>query len=293
MAVDTLYVLFTMDVEHPGGGSVEAGFTDWNVGECAVAGYAERLAREKWPVTFFIVPPAAQRYASILNQWRQEGCELGLHVHPQDIGYAEYMGAYTLGEQIGMLDDAANRWAQVFGCRPCSFRPGNCSANDATFPALEQSGFHQGSVSIPDRRMPSLRSVWTGACKDAHFAHPANRLLAGSSQFLEVPITVDWESMIWGGQTPLDMRIEAVDARSHSFTIEKNIRRMLSARTAVKTLCIFTHNYFEYGNPADFRRVTLDGVIGHVRTAAERHGLEIRPVTLEQVRQEAFPLCAR
>ena len=133
--------------------------------------------------------------------------------------------------------------------------------------------------------MPGLRAVWTGAPKDAHFAHRANRLLIGDSDFLEVPITVDWESMIWGGQTPLDLRVGAVDARSHSFTVEKNVRRMLADQTSIKTICAFTHNYFDYSNIAEFRRETLDGMIGSIRASAARYGLPVRGVTLKQLRQ--------
>jgi peptidoglycan/xylan/chitin deacetylase (PgdA/CDA1 family) len=288
MTDETLLVAFTMDVECPGEGSRDAGFTDWDLGERALRGYAERLALEGWPVTFFIVPPAAPRYASALESLRRAGCELGLHVHPQDIGYPEFLGAFTEEEQVALLEDATARWADVFGFRPYSFRPGNCSANDGSFAALVRAGFRQGSVSIPERRMPALRAVWTGAPKDVHFAHKANRLLVGELDFLEVPVTVDWESMIWGGQTPLDLRIEAVDARSHSFTIAKNVVRMRSAGTPVKSLCAFTHNYFDYSDGHEFRRITLDGVVGYVRSIAAKHGLTVRGVTLEQMRHEAI-----
>jgi peptidoglycan/xylan/chitin deacetylase (PgdA/CDA1 family) len=283
-----LNVLFTMDVECPGEGSKEAGFNDWALGGNSVRGYARTLAAEGWPVTFFVVPEAADHYRDLLKELESEGAELALHVHPQDLGYPEYLGAYGREEQIEILSGAMATWGDALGARPYSFRPGNFSANDSTFPVLEQLGFRQGCVSAPERRMTSLRSVWTTAPKDPHFASRANRLLPGDSGFLEVPLTVDWESMIWGGITPLDLRVEAVDARSHSFTIEKNLRRMQDEKVSPMTLVPVTHNYFDYSSAIEFRAITLRGIIDQIKRLADRYELEVAGMTMDGFRKSYF-----
>jgi peptidoglycan/xylan/chitin deacetylase (PgdA/CDA1 family) len=283
-----LHVLFTMDVECPGEGSRDAGFTDWEVGASAVRGYARALAAEGWPVTLFVVPEAARHYRDLLKEMEARGAELALHVHPQDLGYPEYFGAFAFEQQTEILQHAIVAWQDALDDRPWSFRPGNFSANDSTFPVLERLGFRQGSVSAPERRMPSLRAVWTSAPKDPHFAHRANRLLPGDCDFLEVPVTVDWESMIWGGITPLDLRIEAVDARSHSFTIDKNLRRMQNEKISPISLVPMTHNYFDYSSPSEFRAITLRGVIDHIKRLADRYALEIAGMTLGGFRKACF-----
>jgi len=287
-AAKHLYVLFTMDVECPGEGSKDAGFNDWALGGNAVRGYARTLAAEGWPVTFFVVPEAARHYRDLLKEVEAQGAELALHVHPQDLGYSEYLGAYGLEEQAEILSSAMATWREALDARPYSFRPGNFSANDSTFPALESLGFRQGCVSAPERRMPSLRSVWTTALKDPHFANRANRLLPGDSGFLEVPLTVDWESMIWGGITPLDLRVEAVDARSHSFTIDKNLRRMQNEKVSPMALVPVTHNYFDYSSAIDFRAITLCGIIEHIKRLADHYDLEVIGTTMCGFRKSCF-----
>jgi peptidoglycan/xylan/chitin deacetylase (PgdA/CDA1 family) len=282
---DILYVLFTMDVECPGEGSKDAGFTDWELGERAIRGYAQVLARVGWPVTYFVVAGAARKYAALLREIESGGAELGLHIHPQDLGYEGQLGAYDCDEQLEIIEKATELWAEAIGHRPTSFRPGNFSTNDATFPALETLGFTRGSCSAPERKMVPLCSVWTGAPMDAHFTHKANRLLPGDMNFLEVPVTVDWESMIWGGKAPLDFRIEAVDARAHGFTIEKNLRRMVEGQTRTKSLVPFTHNYFDYSSDLEFRTITLKGVIERIKYFAAKYQQITRGTTFAEFRE--------
>jgi peptidoglycan/xylan/chitin deacetylase (PgdA/CDA1 family) len=274
-----------MDVECPGAGTRDAGFRDWDLGENSVRGFVERLGREGWPTTLLVVPAAAARYRRVLRDLAGSGTELGLHIHPQDLGYEEHLGTYSGEEQIEILRAAMKQWEDAIAGRPCSFRPGNFSANDATFPALEALGFRQGSVSSPERKMTSLSAVWTGAPKDAHWAHRANRLLAGNSTFLEVPVTVDWETMIWGGQTALELRIETVDGRAHGYTVRKNIRRMLADQVTPMALVAITHNFFDYTSSTEFRSITLGEIIQGMKEAAEENGVELRGVTLEEFRK--------
>lgn len=98
-------------------------------------------------------------------------------------------------------------------------------------------------------------------------------------------MTVDWETMIWGGVTPLDLRIEAADSRSHGYTIEKNLRRMIDESVFPRTLVPMTHNFFDYSNELEFRTITLKGVISAIKSFAIKYQMQIRAMTLAQFRE--------
>jgi hypothetical protein len=279
----TLHVCFTMDCEQINERASQGGPVTWELGERAIRGYCETLLEHNLGATLFVVPQAAMRYRALLIELAGNGIELGLHYHPQDHGYADFLGAYTAEEQARLVGEAIDEWSQALGQAPLIFRPGNVSANDATFPVLVQLGFLAGSVSVPLRNFVEVRANWVGAPFDPHWAHQANRLLPGSLPFLEVPITVDWESIMWGGRTPLELRIEMVDARAHGFTVRKVVERQLKAGQP-PVLVPMTHNIFAYDDPSEFRRQVLEGVMAEIQHTAERHRLKLRPVTLLQLR---------
>ena len=48
-------------------------------------------------------------------------------------------------------------------------------------------------------------------------------LLSGGLDFVVIPQTIDPDSRMWGGKTPLDLRVELVDAKNHWYTIHKAV----------------------------------------------------------------------
>jgi hypothetical protein len=281
-----LFVNFTMDCEEVG--AHQGGPANWDLGERAIRGYCETLLDHGLGATLFIVPKAAEYYRATLlelGQLGNENIELGLHFHPQDHGYPEFLGAFTAEEQQQMLRDGMEPWAQALGIAPQVFRPGNFSANDATFSILVELGFLAGSVSCPMRNFVEARATWVGAPLDPHFAHPANRLMAGDLPFLEVPLTVDWESIMWGGRTPLELRIEMVDARAHGFTVRKAVKRQLDQGQETPMLVVSTHNIFAYDDLTEFRRQVLDGLVAEIHRAAEMYELTLAPISLLSLRE--------
>jgi len=282
MTTNKLLVAFTMDCEQVG--AHQGGPATWDLGRRSIRGYCEVLADHDLKATLFVVPQAAERYHQLLGNLASCGVEVGLHYHPQDHGYHDFLGAYTADEQHRMIEDAASQWASAVGTAPQVFRPGNFSANDNTLPILEDLGFLAGSVSCPRRNFSEVRAHWSGAPLDAHFGHRANRLLPGDMTFFEAPLTVDWESMMWGGRTPLELRLEMVDARAHGFTVRKVVERQLD-QGVQPHLVAMTHSIFDYTDPAEFRRQVLDGLIGEIERAAAEHQLEPKGVTLLSMRQ--------
>ena len=175
----------------------------------------------------------------------------------------------------------------VFGRRAASFRPGHFSGNDSTFKALYDTGFRQGSVSPPERFIPKLRAVWLGAEPDAHHAHPCFRLIPGDLDFFEVPMTVDPDRRILGGETALEFRIEWGGAEDHLATVGKRVADMAARKVELKTLVCITHNMYEFADAGDPHRQTLAAVAERIWEAGDRAGLELVPQTLEGIHRIA------
>jgi peptidoglycan/xylan/chitin deacetylase (PgdA/CDA1 family) len=281
-----LYVAFTMDCERIKAFSPPGGPETWELSERAIRGFSEVLLAHDLVGTFFIVPETAHKHRDLFFELEEKGFELGMHLHPQSFGdlqHKDYLGAYSFQEQVDLLSQAVKVWAKAFGKRPKSFRPGNFSANDATFRALYEVGFRQGSVSAPERVMPKYRAVWAGTPPYAHHAHSYFRLIPGDLDFYEVPTTEDWDRRAWGGKSAMELRVEMAGIGDHRQTIDKRVVDMVEKQIPVKTIVAITHNYFEYRNPDDFHRRTLEGIAAYVWEAAERFGLEVCPRTLEQI----------
>lgn len=277
-----LYTIFTMDCEAINALAAEGGPSDWDFCKRSIVGYCEALLKRNFKATLFIVPYTAEKHSKILQELEREGIELALHYHPQDYGYNDYLGAYDGEQQYSMLSEAIDQWEQAIGKKPESFRSGNLSANDYTFPTLERLGFRQGSLSVPGRNFTRVKANWAGSPKVPYHTNKANRLIEGDLEFLEVPVTADWESIMWGGLTPLEMRIEMVDARAHGYTIRKNVERQLKNHDSFPYILILTHNIFDYSNKNEFRTQVMEGIIDELKNYTEKADLSLSGITLSE-----------
>lgn len=288
-----LFVTFTMDCER-----VQAyaygleGPVSWEMSESAIRGFAEVLGVRDLLGTFFVVPETAHKQRSLLLELEERGFELGMHYHPQlyrQAGYSDFLGGYSYEEQMKLLQEAREDWAQAFGRLPTSFRSGNFSANDATFRVLYELGLRQGSMSAPEREVTYYRAVWRGAPFYPHHAHPNFRLIEGDLDFYEVPVTVDPDPArrVWEGTSAFELRIELSGAEGHFLTIDRRVSEMVEKEVPIKILVSITHNMFDYGNRSDAHRKTLEAVADYVRTAAERSELEVVPATIGRMHQVA------
>ena len=274
---ETVYFNLSIDCE-----ATQPAVDDPGLGERASRGIAEVLTREGWGGTFFVIPTDIEAHHAMYRELRDQGHEVGLHLHPAVQGYAEFCGIYDAATQQKIISEAADRFAQCMGERPQTFCMGYASANDYTYAVLEAEGFTHGTCSIPGRILPECAAVWAGAPLFMHYAHAYNRVLPGDMDFVEIPNTIDWESRMWGGKHPQDLRIELVDAKNHFYTIEKAVRRQFSEASPVKLIHASTHNIFEYSDFSNFRRQTLEGVIGHYRRLVADNGCLCEGTTLAQ-----------
>ncbi len=223
----------------------------------ALKGIAEVIEKNNGRCTFFVIPTDIEIHNRIYRELEKNGHEIGLHLHPTVQGYAEYLGIYGPDQQKKIIEEAIDRFSQSIGRKPVAFCMGYGSANDFTYSILVELGFTHGTCSIPGRILPECASIWAGAPLFIHYAHPYNRCLEGDLDFVEIPITVDWESRMLSGKHPQDLRVELVDAKNHSYTIEKSIKRQIQENISVKLVRALTHNIFEFDNTENFRRQTL------------------------------------
>ena len=278
-------ILFNIQVDCE---STQRSIGDPALGERAIRGLGDIFAETGMKATFVVIPPDLKVHAGIYRELDARGHEIGLHVHPAEQGYEEFMGVYGLNEQVGILQEGVDTFVECMGKKPEAFTPGYFSANDHTYPALEALGFKHGTVSMPTRNLPQCACVWGSSPLDVHYPHRYNRSLSGNVDFVDVPPTVDVESRMWGGAHPQDLRIELVDAKNHWYTIHKNVKRLVEAGDGVpvKHLKALTHNIFDYSNAHDFRRETLFGVIAAVRDICEQQACELVPVTVADIASE-------
>lgn len=280
------YCLFQIDCE-----ATQHAINDAALGERASRAFADILETQSMLGTFFVIPTDIEASGSSYIELKNRGHEIGLHIHPADMGYEEFLGVYGYNKQKEILGMASDRFAQVMGYKPESICIGYAAANDYTFPVMTELGFRHGMLSIPTRVLPQCTSVWAGAPLDIHYANAYNRILPGNLDLVNVPLTIDSASRMWGGAHPQDLRIELVDAKNHWYTIKKEVDRKIINNSPIKYILSITHNIFDYSKEYDFRRETLIKVIQHAKNIINSAGYQMAGATMKQVAEDFRTKC--
>jgi peptidoglycan/xylan/chitin deacetylase (PgdA/CDA1 family) len=254
-----------------------------DLGKRALDGLGEILAETSTKGTFLVIPGDIEVHASIYRDLKSGGHEVGLHIHGAEQGAGEFLGDQSPVIQRRVIAEGLDRFAQAMGERPFAFCPGYHSANDFTFGLLEELGFTHGSVTSPTRNLPQLASVWGGSSLDPHYPHRFNRVLEGDVDFVDLPVTIDPDSRLWGGGQPLDLRVEQVDAKNHFYTVDKAVRRQVAQKTPLRQIHALTHSIFDFSDRRNFRRETYVGIVSAARQIAERENLGFQGATLASV----------
>jgi len=180
-------------------------------------------------------------------------------------------GPAILPKQVALLSEALALWQQAMGERPLYFRPGTFSANDATFRALQDTGFVGGSISAPGRIYREIRAVWTGAEPDPHRPNADFRMMPGDMPFGNMPLSSDYSRLLHMGSGRWlypDFRpdVDWLTRFDLSYrTMSDNALSQIIARNpTVPVLNAISHNQYDYSdrsNPENQRyRVLLDEV---------------------------------
>ena len=273
---------FTIDCE-----ATQPAIDDPDLGKRATRGLADILEERELKGTFFCIPSELTTHGSIYREIEKRGHEVGLHMHPADQGYAEFLGLYGPEDQERIIGEAADVYAQQLGRPPRAFSSGYGSGNDHTFPVLEKLGFRHGVVGIPTRVLPEVCAVWAGMPFGCYYPNRWFRTLEGDVDFVQVSTTVDPESRMWGGKHPQDLRVELVDAKNHWYTIDKAVKRQLREHPVVSYVSMFTHNTYDYNNEQEFRRETMIQMIDHAKDIFSLNKLSWQAATIGEI-AEAF-----
>jgi len=263
--------------------ATQPAINDAALGERALKGFSEVLEREGLRGTFYCIPSELRAHGQIYRDLEKRGHEIGLHLHPKDQGYEEFLGLYGADMQEQIIREAADQFAQVMGRPPVAFCSGYGSGNDYSYPVLEKLGFRHGAVGIPTRVLPECCSVWAGMPLGCYYPHRHFRTLPGDVDFVQVSNTIDPESRLWGGKHPQDLRVELVDAKNHWYTIHKAVQRQLQDPPPVPYVSMVTHNTFEYSDPRDFRRQTMEKMIAHAKKIFSAAGVSWHPGTVAEI----------
>ena len=251
---------------------------DAALGERSTRGLAEIAAGEGLRVTLLAIPTDLEASPALYRELERDGHEIGLHVHPADQGYEEFLGVYGPEDQKKIVGEAADRFAQVMGRRPANVCIGYGSANDHTYPVFAELGFRHGHISIPSRILPECASVWAGAPLECTTPIPQS-VLPGWLDFVEVPQTLDPDSACGEAST----RRTSV---SNSWTPKTTGTRSpnpwtgRSARRSARQIYPYRDpQHFEFGKDGDFRRETLIKMIRQSRTSSPA-GAALKPATM-------------
>jgi peptidoglycan/xylan/chitin deacetylase (PgdA/CDA1 family) len=271
------HVCWSIDCE-----SCRKEINDVELGKKSILGFCRLLEEYGFRGTLFLMPEEIVHMPDLLGKMAEMGHETALHLHPDESGYPTgYLGCYSAAMQEEIVEKALDEFSRVLGLKPVSVRTGFGSANDLTFLVLNKLGFDQSSCSFPGRKMSGQASNWAGAPLFTHYVHPYNRFLEGGLDLIEMPVSVDWETMIWGGIHPQDLRVEFTDAKNHGFLIRKIMKRQISDGLSFKALLPFTHNLFDYSDKQNFRHETMRGMLEEMIKTAREHQHELLGTTLK------------
>lgn len=274
----SFYICWTIDCE-----SCRKEVNNIDLGKRAIEGFCNILEDVGWKGTLFLMPEEIKYMPDLLIKKHEAGHELALHLHPDESGYPSgYMGTYSMEVQLEIMERAIESFEKILGIRPVSVRTGFGSANDYTFQAMYKAGLRHSSSSFPGRKLTSAASNWAGAPLFVHYANPYNRMLEGGLDIVEIPISVDWETMVWGGLHPQDLRVEFTDAKNHGFIIRKVMKRQVDEKLPLKVLVPLTHNIFDYSDPRNFRRETMERMIEEIRRFGNEIGVKLIGSTLSE-----------
>jgi peptidoglycan/xylan/chitin deacetylase (PgdA/CDA1 family) len=259
---------------------------DYAESERSIQGYTGIAEKYGLPVTLIAHPEVAIGNRELLLDLQKRGHCLGLHLHPYKLsgrGYLEDLGAYSPQDQREMLAAAAEVWAGALGQRPLYFRAGYFSANDSTFRVLHDLDFRGGSLSNPGRVLPQHCSVWAGAENYPHRANLDFRQNSGDSNFIEVPVSVDYQRPVQTGAAgEQGYEWPYVPASyNHRQVVEHVLERTRAGAPRYGSLVLDTHNDQDYLDPDYFATVNLRLILDTAFSQCEKIGLQPVGATLE------------
>ncbi|MFO7955723.1 MAG: hypothetical protein R6X33_01330 [Candidatus Brocadiia bacterium] len=287
---EPLYVVFSMDCLPAGGREEVHGPDRWDKGAGAPLAFAQALDQEGYRATYFIAPEAANRLKDVADELADADCELGVLCHPQLSGYQSYLGSYSYDRQREIVSLARKVWTDELSRPAAAFRSGFFSANDYTFHVLCMEGFQQGSCSLPGRMDNDQCSMWFRSYPFPHHTDPLDRTSAGTMEYLEVPVTSDYEAAAYVSYetyTPPHLRIEEPDVHDYARDlIEAQLDRMEEEDAEPRVIHFITSNVTEWTNTETPYLERLHNLCSTLREVADRREMKVRWTGLEALHRQ-------
>ncbi len=284
-----LSVMFTMDCEPAkidvtayGSMMSASGPDDYQESERSIRAYVATVKQAGFSTTLFAHPEVAAAHSQLLLELQDEGACLGLHVHPYKLKGGRYqhdLGAYSGPAQRQILREASDVWEEALGQKATYFRAGYFSANDFTFGVLKELGFKGGSLSIPGRILPEHCSVWAGADPYPHRAHLGFRQLRGDSDFIEIPVSMDFERPTNRGaanEQGYEWLYIPAERYEHPEIVRHIVQRVHAEAHPHGVIVTDTHNDQDYSQGDHPARVNLDLTLRSIERCCAEVG--VRPV---------------
>jgi hypothetical protein len=263
---------------------------DYILSERSIDGYIEILEENNLPVTLFIHPEIAKEHKKLLINYDSEKVCFGMHIHPYKLTNSNYkfdLGAYSYEDQYNIIKNAGEKWRESMGYNPLFFRAGYFSANDNTYAVLDNLGYIGGSVSIPGRILPSHYSIWAGTEPFPHRANLYFRQSVGKSNFIEIPVSVDFKNKVKNGDAG-EKGYEWLYITSRNYDHSRIVKNILKSyteenRNIYSTLVIDTHNDVDYSNKKTDSSNKLQEIIDNIESNCKTFNFNPFGVTIENL----------
>ena len=272
----------------------------WASAEESVRGFVELMEDldVRSGASLFVYPDVARHQHALYEEMAQAGVEIALHVNGMRYSRlkgdkANWLGAMTYDEQKYALAAGKEELEQVI-CRPClGYRACYGSANNDTFPICEQLGFTWGSNASSRYRLDTSANWW-GCCRYPHHTNNKCKLVCGSMDFFEMPITCGVKIFFQGDEnSPLDLRVETAEdiLGKHREVLRQvvaeNLDEMARREVPVRIIAGASHNTIPYGQFDSFQAQNLRCVVKHTQELAEERGLHFVPASFADILAEA------
>ena len=108
------------------------------------------------PTTLFVTPGAANNNNNLVEKWRDNGHEIGLHIHPERFQGCNsgFLMEYPNTRIADFLNDGKQGLSEIIGTYPKSFRAGRWSYSPRLLELLGDADFKIDSSLRPEQTVP-------------------------------------------------------------------------------------------------------------------------------------------
>ena len=298
-----IYYNYSIDCELPPDG-VFGGPANWQVAEKSTRGFIDAMAKlgVLEGATLFVYPDVAKKQATLFRELADQHIEIALHLHGKRysrISNNKWMGEMTYQEQKAAIQAAKADLEEVTQ-QPClGYRACYASANDDTFPILEELGFTWSSTSASGSYKPAVYACWSGGWPFPYHPSRVNKLIPGHLSIYEIPLTRGLRTFFMDDpERPMDMRVEKpIEIRGENFEsfsqiIVENITEMEKRNQPIRVIIGASHNTNLYGDPLSLAFQNLEGATRLAKEKTLDAGHSFVPASFNTIKNRALEINA-